>query len=268
MHFRRRDEGENPAWPGLVDVFAFTLVFIILLWFGTDWHEEKKKLEEEVSRLRHENIAYRAQIQELQARLKNLEEQIAKLKGGFTLVMGKALEDLSKHLQPTAGPFGFDVQLKPDTLEISILGRPPIYFDTARYDLSSADLERLSNWAPGLYEWLQGNHFYVLINGTADPRELRGRGGPPRDNIELSALRAATVAGLLEKAAPGLGKYLRVVGLGVMADASPLALGVNPDEVYRKHRTVDLVIKVDVEKMMRWLDKPGFGGAKEGASLP
>ena len=58
MGWWRREEEDNPAWPGLVDIFAFTLVFVMLLWFGTDWREEKKNLEEELNRLRNENAAF------------------------------------------------------------------------------------------------------------------------------------------------------------------------------------------------------------------
>jgi flagellar motor protein MotB len=150
----------------------------------------------------------------------------------------------------------YSVWLKENSFEIEIQGVPPIYFDTARYELSPADQSRLRSLAPELYESVRGKPYYIHINGTADPRELRGRGIPPHNNIELSALRAATVAALLEEAAPGLGEYLRIVGLGVRGREVPLKPGDDPEEVYRPYRTVTLVIKVDMEK---WLSVPPAG---------
>ncbi|MDD5641591.1 MAG: hypothetical protein PHX53_08080, partial [Syntrophales bacterium] len=67
----------------------------------------------------------------------------------------------------------------------------------------------------------------------------------------LSALRAAAVAETLEKAAPGLGRYLRVTGLGVKGQKRTLAPGENPDMIYRQYRSVNLVLKIDVAAIMQ-----------------
>jgi hypothetical protein len=67
----------------------------------------------------------------------------------------------------------------------------------------------------------------------------------------LSALRAAAVADLLEKAAPGLGRYLRVTGLGVKGQERTLASGENPEMIYRQYRSVNLVLKIDVAAIMQ-----------------
>ncbi|MBW1987883.1 MAG: hypothetical protein JRI50_11845 [Deltaproteobacteria bacterium] len=259
MGWWRREEGDNPSWPGLVDVFAFTLVFIMLLWFGTDWWEEIKKLEDRVKSLERENATYKLQVQGLKARIKQLEKEMPKLEGIIITLLDKFYKDL----KPKSDRQGLDPKLNLTNLEITITGKSPIYFGTARYDLSKDDQERLVRLAHDLYELLQGEPYYILINGTADPRELRNWGVPPRDNTELSALRAATVAGLLEKSAPGLGRYLRVVGLGVKGEKVPLTLNENPDEVYRKYRTVELVIKVDMEKVIQ-NQKPESGLNMEG----
>ena len=40
MAWRRREDAENPAWPGTVDVFGFTLAFLLLLWFAANWPEK------------------------------------------------------------------------------------------------------------------------------------------------------------------------------------------------------------------------------------
>ncbi|MBU4447250.1 MAG: hypothetical protein KKD99_01595, partial [Proteobacteria bacterium] len=63
---RREDGGENPAWPGLVDIFAFTMVFIMLLWLGTDWPQKVRDLETE-------NQTLRAEKGTLEKRLSDLE---------------------------------------------------------------------------------------------------------------------------------------------------------------------------------------------------
>lgn len=247
MRWRRREEGENPAWPGLVDVFAFTLVFFMLLWLGTD-------LPKEIARLQKEKTAYQQQLQESERRTEILKEQVAKLQE----IMSRGrqrLQDLLARLVLRVDKTNFSLTSQLDYLEIKIHGKPLIYFGTARYELVESDQERLKHLAPVLYETLSGQPFYILINGTADPREMRER-IPPRDNIQLSALRAATVAALLEKAAPGLGDYLRIVGLGVKGREKSLTPGVDPDEFYREFRTVDLVIKVDLEKLLEQPQPP------------
>jgi hypothetical protein len=76
------------------------------------------------------------------------------------------------------------------------------------------------------------------------------------------------VASLLDGAASGLGKYLRIVGLGVPGDIFPLSPGENPDEAYRQYRTVDLVIKVYMEKYIQQSGRLGLDSAWEGAPLP
>ena len=243
MRWQRGEEGDNPAWPGLVDVFAFTLVFVMLLWFGTD-------LREKIAQLQKDKTALEQQMQEAGVKIGHLEEQLAKL--AEILELGrKTLKSLSKQLQPVIDTNSFAVEQKMDLLEIRIQGKPPISFGTARYELSEDDRQRLTQLGPTLYQTLGDQPFYILINGTADPREMRDSGVPPRDNIQLSALRAATVADLLEKAAPGLGKQLRIVGLGVKGQEVTLKPGDDPEELYRPYRTVDLVVKVDVEKLLQ-----------------
>ena len=67
----------------------------------------------------------------------------------------------------------------------------------------------------------------------------------------MSALRAATVAALLENASPGLGRYLRVMGLGVKGQEKLLAPGEDPDRFYQEYRAVSLVMKIDVAALMQ-----------------
>jgi len=134
--------------------------------------------------------------------------------------------------------------------EIEIHGEPRITFETMQYELSGADRQRLERLAPILLELRQKKPFFITINGTADPRELRDA-APPRNNTELSALRAATVAAMLENASPGLGRYLRVMGLGVKGQKKALAPEDDPDKFYQQYRTVSLVLKIDVAALMQ-----------------
>ena len=105
--------------------------------------------------------------------------------------------------------------------EIEIQGNPRITFETMKYELTEYDQNRLEHLAPILRDLRQFRKFFITINGTADPRELQSD-LPPRNNTELSALRAATVAAVLENAAPGLGQNLRILGLGSKGVAKPL----------------------------------------------
>ncbi len=206
---RRQDEGENPAWPGLVDVFAFTLVFVLLLGLGDDPGNKIEKLSKEKSKLQEEN-------EKLKKAVTNLNE----------LIGGRGLKELKEfyNIVKNKLPQNYSIDLDEDAIEIVITGEPPIYFNTNEYKLSFSDSHRLSILAPIIFILLQEKPFYIIINGTADPRFLPDRGIPPHNNVELSALRAATVADLLEKAAPGVVKYLRVAGLGVRGEEAPLEL--------------------------------------------
>lgn len=236
---RHHEEGDNPAWPGLVDVFAFTLVFVMLLIKADATGDRLSNLSEEIKRLQRENMR-------LQVENDKLKKEIAKLKD---VIGGKGLKELKELYAIIKKELteDFFIMIDEDAIEIVINAIPPIFFNTGEYKLNIKDSQRLSRLAHIILSIIQGKPFYVLINGTADPRFLPDRGVPPHNNVELSALRAATVADLMEKTAPGVGKYLRVAGLGVRGEEAPP--GVDREEYYRQFRTVNLVIKVDVEKL-------------------
>jgi len=147
---------------------------------------------------------------------------------------------------------GMPVEIIPNEQdkEIEIRGQPRMTFETLQYELSDADSQRLERLAPILLDLRRQKPFYITINGTADPRELRDA-VPPRNNTELSALRAATVAARLENASPGLGRYLRVMGLGVKGQKRSLTPEDDPDRFYQQYRTVSLVLKIDVAALMQ-----------------
>ncbi len=293
MAWHRRDEGENPAWPGLVDIFAFTLIFVMLIWLASDLPKkvanlkaEKLSLGSRISRLSTENQSLNARIERLTAANQDLQDkttsleastreldaankklaasnlglnsQIVQLGQENALLRDIGRRDFQELLQLLRQRLaGLQLAIIPHERdkEIEIQGRPRITFATMSYDLAGVDQERLRRMAPILAELRQQKKFFVAINGTADPRELH-QGAPPRNNTELSALRAATVARVLEEAAPGLGRYLRVVGLGVKGPKQSPGAQDNADAAYREYRSVNLVVKMDLAAIAQ-AQKPG-----------
>jgi flagellar motor protein MotB len=295
MTWRRHEDAENPAWPGLVDIFGFTLAFLLLLWFAANWPEKVKNLEQKAQsqdlrlvsmqaansqlqdrnrsledQLRRQGLTNQgltAQIQQLEENQKNLHDQLSLMQTSNLDLNGKiqqlsnekaALqnvgltdwEELLKLLRAKLAKGKMAIIPNRNEKEITLQGKPRVTFKTNQYELSPNDQRRLQVLAPILLELRHKKKFFITINGTADPRELQ-KGAPPRNNTELSALRAAAVADMLEKSAPGLGHYLRVTGLGVKGKERKLAPGENPDKVYRQYRTVNLVLKIDVAAIMQ-----------------
>ena len=183
---------------------------------------------------------------DLNGKIQQLNQEKAALKD----IGLKDWEELLKLLRARLAKSKMVIIPNKNDKEIELQGKPGVTFKTMEYELSPDDKHRLEVLAPILYELRQKKKFFITINGTADPRELKNA-APPRNNTELSALRAATVAAMLEKSAPGLGHYLRVTGLGVKGKKRTLAPGENPDKVYRQYRTVNLVLKIDVAAIMQ-----------------
>lgn len=293
--FRRHEDSDNPAWPGLVDIFAFTLAFLLIIWFAhnlpqkvENLQKETKDLSARITSLTGEKQQLRELNQSLQSRLalaeqnnRNLSDQVRGLENSLRdldsqrVVLQEASVGLNAEIQRLSAEnlalrdlgrqdwqellkllqkrlAGLEVEIIPNEQEkeIEIHGKPRITFETMQYDLSGADRQRLERLAPILLDLRRQKPFFITINGTADPRELRDA-APPRNNTELSALRAATVAAMLENASPGLGRYLRVMGLGVKGQKKSLAPEDDPDRFYRQYRTVSLVLKIDVAALMQ-----------------
>lgn len=293
--FRRQEDSDNPAWPGLVDIFAFTLAFLLIIWFAhnlpqkvENLQKETKDLSARITSLTGEKQQLRELNQSLQNRLalaeqnnRNLSDQVRGLENSLRdldsqrVVLQEASVGLNAEIQRLSAEnlalrdlgrqdwqellkllqkrlAGLEVEIIPNEQEkeIEIHGKPRITFETMQYDLSGADRQRLERLAPILLDLRRQKPFFITINGTADPRELRDA-APPRNNTELSALRAATVAAMLENASPGLGRYLRVMGLGVKGQKKSLAPEDDPDRFYRQYRTVSLVLKIDVAALMQ-----------------
>jgi hypothetical protein len=69
---RRHGEGENPAWPGLVDIFAFTLVLVLILWSGFDPMQKIEELESNIKMITEENIKLKQDIFKLELIINDL----------------------------------------------------------------------------------------------------------------------------------------------------------------------------------------------------
>ena len=293
--FRRHEDTDNPAWPGLVDIFAFTLAFLLIIWFDNNLPQKVENLEKETQNLsaritslsgekqelsnlnlslRHQlalaeqqsqNLA--DQVRGLENSLQDLDSQRAALKQttvGLSAEIQRlnsenvSLRDIGRQdwqellqlLQKRLAGMPVEIIPNEQDKEIEIRGQPRMTFETLQYELSEADSQRLGRLAPILLDLRRQKPFYITINGTADPRELRDA-APPRNNTELSALRAATVAAMLENASPGLGRYLRVMGLGVKGQKRSLTPEDDPDRFYQQYRTVSLVLKIDVAALMQ-----------------
>ena len=246
MAWRRRDDFDNPAWPGMVDIFAFTLALFMIFWFAGNFPaklenlekktqdltarmklldsknihltESNRNLSAKLEALTQNNQNLLAQVDSLQEKNRDLDSQNKSLASG-TLALNariahldeeniqlrdigrKDWEELLKLLQEKL--VGLPLKIIPHQRdkEIEIQGNPKITFETNEYDLTEFDQNRLEHLATILRDLRQSRKFFITINGTADPRELQ-RDLPPRNNTELSALRAATVAAVLENAAP------------------------------------------------------------------
>jgi flagellar motor protein MotB len=295
MWQHRREDADNPAWPGLVDIFIFTLALLLIIWFANNFPQKVENLEKE-SRNLHENVALLArEKQQLQDQDQSLKDRLTRVDQANTMLndkikvmegavqnldvqrarlqennvgLGAELqrlnaenaflrdighqdwEELLKLLQSRLAGMNLVIVPNEREKEIEIHGRPGITFETSQYELSGTERLRLERLAPILADLRQQKPFFVTISGTADPRELNNL-APPRNNAELSALRAATVAALLENASPGLGRYLRVMGLGVKGQGRALAPGEDPDLIYQEYRAVNLIVKIDVAALMQ-----------------
>jgi hypothetical protein len=232
MRFWQQEESDNPAWPGLVDIFAFSLVLIILFYLG---------LEKRVQELIQENLALKAELEEIIAGVPN------------------ELKDFLERLNNIIDPEKIIVKPNIPANQVEIFlaqihnpgkkEKEPITFEIGEYKLSPDNHLRLRELTAKIFIAIKDWPLIVEINGTADPQPLNAS-TPPRDNTELSALRAATVASTLVGAAPEIGKQLQIVGLGVkgeLLDPPP----ANPREAYKQFRTVGLVVRVDIIKKLK-----------------
>lgn len=207
----RRGEGDedNPAWPGLVDLFALGMVIILLMWAahagGTN--DEPPTGPPPIER-------------EVERRLEHLETSLRAL-------LGDSVER---------------VELRKDPLRLDIATK--VRFKTGEYALSDTDGQSVSTVASALVRVLRANQDTLLmIGGKADSRPFLSD-APPRDNVELSALRATEVTRIVFALATDgvLRNRISVRGLGEQGEA---LAGKEDSEELRKLRTVTFEIHVD-----------------------
>ncbi|MBK8233378.1 MAG: OmpA family protein [Candidatus Eisenbacteria bacterium] len=137
-----------------------------------------------------------------------------------------------------------------DRIVVDEFGGEALSFATGQADLPLDAQERLRAFAVVLND-VVGAHpaCRVVLSGKADPRAM-WMPSHPRDNLELSALRAASVASIFRQAAPVTVSGLHVVGLGEVGTQAPGKLTAGErDEYYRRYRTVSVEIRVNVVEL-------------------
>lgn len=222
---RRYEESENASWPGLVDLFAFGMVIMLVMWMASAAADppEGPSTGSEAG----------APDDPLLSKGRDVARQVQ--------------EALAGGLQHT------DIVPKPDLpgLEIRSFQGREIYFRTGAFDLSPADEEAVGQLGEVVAAAIQEQRaVFVKVNGTADPRPL-GQLVPPRDNVELSALRAAAVSKILVLA--GLRDRLTVVGLGEIGDLRT----ASTEAELREFRKVYLTLEVRLDLLR---NQPGTNG--------
>jgi flagellar motor protein MotB len=196
---RTDDEHENPAWPGLVDLFAFGMVVMLLLW-----------------------------VQAL--------PEPPKPGGPAPDPRQVGLENLRNHFYGVIKPDDFVWDSKSFVLRLVRFHGREIFFASGRFNLEAGDADAIKAVASQLRLTLAAQpEVVVVVSGTADPTPLVSA-VPPRDNIELSALRAAEVSRVLVE--QGLQQKLQVVGLGETGSA----IGKTVEEM-REYRQVFVELK-------------------------
>jgi flagellar motor protein MotB len=206
---RNHEDHENPAWPGLVDMFAFGMVIMLVLWAAAS-----KKPGPSPEDLKREYMVT------LRQRL-NVKDRLAE-----PVVSELAKETLDLRIENFSGR------------EVS--------FSVGQYDLTDDDVKVVQEVAKALAARLhEEREVVVLVNGSADPTRLESS-APPRDNVELSALRAAGVSRILISS--GIDKCrVQVVGLGAQREES----AVLSDKERQNMRRVYLLLRYVPEDVQR-----------------
>lgn len=223
MYTRRgpRAHEESPTWPGLVDLFAFGMAIMVVLIV-------------------------------LSAQFKTWQEQAAEAKRSQLDNILAAIVNADASLRPYARK---DEDMH--AIQIEEIAGGPITFAKSAYALSDSDVIRLAHLAQTLERALAHDSVAIVsINGTADPDRME-RPRPPRDNVELSALRAAEVARVFRDSAPILTgtKRVQIVGLGEIGSSAPMGTSLEAKELaYSKFRTVRLEVRADANRLI-----PGGG---------
>ena len=187
------EEHDNPAWPGLVDLFAFGMVIILLLWAQAASRTPSAGTETGPA-----------------SGESRIKERLTEISGVLRAQLGGKVKDVS---------YAED----PQRVDI----RTHIRF--VQKGTSSPDQqEEVRSVCRTVIGFVAENDDTLLvISGKADPRPFR-KEDPPRDNIELSALRAAEVSRIVfnSAATDKLQERISVRGLGDRGQ--PLVGAVSP----------------------------------------
>lgn len=224
---RRRllpDDDEGLFWPGLVDLFAFGMVVMLILGMtAIGLLRGQRSAGDDLKRLESLRVD---EVDAIRTDLRNL------LGGEWTT---SSEEDSAR-----------------DHIVINLFDGRQIAFASARADLDPDDATRLGSFARGPLDSILVSHraARIVINGTADWQQLASP-VHPRDNTELSALRAASVAKILREASPDLQSRLTVAGLGEIGEKPEPSL---PDSVVKQmlqpYRSVSLEIRIATEELL------------------
>ena len=218
---RNRQPDDNPTWPGLVDVFAFGMALMVVLFAVTSG-------------------SLRAQVQDKDDKIKELQD--------YSGMRIREIHDNLRRLDPSMADT-WQLDPKANVIHVVSIGGRPITFESAQWTIAREDSLRLQNVVTRIAQEMDSFPDAVLsINGTADPRRLLSK-GCLSDNIELSAMRAAAVARVLNANPHQIDKSrIRVVGLG---EEGQKIIGLSPadeDSAYQQYRAVRMDIYVDASR--------------------
>ncbi len=210
--FAPDDEGDAsaPVWPAFGDMMAclfgmfalfFTWAVVVEVGMSQQLREERAQVEVERARAEAERRARLAERERLQALERALAGPLAS--GRITLTDGR----------------------------IGIRGN--VLFDLSSAELQPEGVAVLRDVAPALSAYLSAHDSLIMVSGFTD--DLPRRGGPERDNWQLSAERALTVVrALIDAGVP----EDRVFGAG-FGETHPVAPN-DSDENRAQNRRVEI----------------------------
>jgi len=261
---RRYRNEENPAWPGLVDLYAFTLIIfiVIALKIKNDMDAERStlpaaSLQQRIETLQARNDSLVAELeaekekvaQLLQELKSNRDDARAVLRQEARLAVIALRDSLSEMMEAGSEDLG-PVHPNLPEFEIRRFGGHPVLFASGRYDLDEDAVNGVLALRNALARVLGSfPQAQIEVSGTADPNPYRSS-GQIRDNVDLSAMRAATVAKLIkgkDESGQVISNPVVIVGLGEVGEfiEDPLLR----QQIYREYRRVTLKIRIPIDSI-------------------
>jgi flagellar motor protein MotB len=216
----------SPVWPAFGDLMAclfglFVLFFVWAVAFQAD-------LAENLSEEKQARAVESAQLSEQKARLEALEHVLAGPLADGTITL-------------TDGKIGV---------------RGSVLFALRSAELSPDGAALLSDLGGPLRAYLEEHHEAIMVSGFTDSSPIVSQAGGYKDNLELSAARATTVARAL--IAAGVPKQnIFVAGFG---DAHPIAPNDTPDNRAKNRRVEIAPMPIQVS--------PGIEAAPSSGATP